>query len=584
MDENVDLELFLEFIQPEGTLDLVFLRLMLALSVIAVLSSLVAFRRSLKRREEIRDRYRSSRAEVMPSVDDIERELTGRADHITETIPPMLLVLGLLGTFIGVGLAVNSGANLFEGAAASGELEQLSGAGRDMAVLLKKVGFQFKTSVWGIFGNVTIGLVATFFVVLRKMRARRLYKIIVVELKELQNDRKKKEEERETLAAKVQTAQSVNLAAVVGRLDALYEQLARLPAAALTMREAANEMAAAGKGLRSSVDTLDMAIHALSDDNKKFLESARDEIKGATNRLTKTFETSMKTFETTVSTTLEESAGTISKAGTDLAASVTSMKETIEKMGDDNAKALREGNANITAATEDLGTKLETSMGSFQEATDKTLNKMTSDLGSQTEAIKGAVEKSRKSMDGGLTNLNDNVTASLNELKTQLDGTLTGLDNKLDGRLGALQQGIASMTDTTQKLFKVMKRMDGMNAAVRHNLVEARQHMEEQAGQFLKGRADLVEGVSALFGVEFATLTSAINKTNQLLSEAANQRSDLGASSGQLLALHKEISEELRRLERMERDLGALKQLQHEANKARTEHALTVATDDHLHR
>ena len=63
-------------------------------------------------------------------------------------MPGLLLVIGLLGTFVGLGIALNKASEI---------LQQAQGAGMDQAMgnlmgMMEGLGTKFKTSTWGIIG------------------------------------------------------------------------------------------------------------------------------------------------------------------------------------------------------------------------------------------------------------------------------------------------------------------------------------------------------------------------------------------------------------------------------------------------
>lgn len=90
------------------------------------------------------------------SVTDLWHAVATKSEKLTEIMPSMLLVVGLLGTFLGLGLALNHASHIL------GQSNALSPAGaassmQDLMGLLQGLGTKFKTSTWGI----------TFFLLLK---------------------------------------------------------------------------------------------------------------------------------------------------------------------------------------------------------------------------------------------------------------------------------------------------------------------------------------------------------------------------------------------------------------------------------
>lgn len=85
------------------------------------------------------------------SVTDIWNAVATSPEKLAEIMPGLLLVVGLLGTFLGLGLALNHASHIL------GQSNALSASGaassmQDLLGLLQGLGTKFKTSTWGITG------------------------------------------------------------------------------------------------------------------------------------------------------------------------------------------------------------------------------------------------------------------------------------------------------------------------------------------------------------------------------------------------------------------------------------------------
>lgn len=82
------------------------------------------------------------------SVHDLSEAIATPAEKLAEVMPGILLILGLLGTFIGLGLALNNASALLtQASSASGDLDGMMLRLMDM---LQGLGAKFKSSTWGI--------------------------------------------------------------------------------------------------------------------------------------------------------------------------------------------------------------------------------------------------------------------------------------------------------------------------------------------------------------------------------------------------------------------------------------------------
>lgn len=96
------------------------------------------------------------------SVTDLWHAVATKSEKLTEIMPGMLLVVGLLGTFLGLGLALNHASHIL------GQANALSPTGaassmQDLMGLLQGLGTKFKTSTWGIFFFLLLKVWSSWF-------------------------------------------------------------------------------------------------------------------------------------------------------------------------------------------------------------------------------------------------------------------------------------------------------------------------------------------------------------------------------------------------------------------------------------
>lgn len=95
------------------------------------------------------------------SVTDLWHAVATGPEKLAEVMPGLLLVVGLLGTFLGLGLALNHASNILgqpDAMSASGAADSM----KDLLGLLQGLGTKFKTSTWGISGFVLLKIWSEF--------------------------------------------------------------------------------------------------------------------------------------------------------------------------------------------------------------------------------------------------------------------------------------------------------------------------------------------------------------------------------------------------------------------------------------
>ncbi|MFM5209341.1 methyl-accepting chemotaxis protein [Aeromonas hydrophila] len=89
------------------------------------------------------------------SVTDLWHAVATAPEKVADIMPGMLLVVGLLGTFLGLGMALNHASNIL-GQPDAMNASSAASSMHDLLGLLQGLGTKFKTSTWGICGFVLL--------------------------------------------------------------------------------------------------------------------------------------------------------------------------------------------------------------------------------------------------------------------------------------------------------------------------------------------------------------------------------------------------------------------------------------------
>lgn len=88
-------------------------------------------------------------------VTDLFHIVATRSEKLAEVMPGMLLIVGLLGTFIGLGLALDKASSIL-GASNAMDAAGAADGLQNMLGMLQGLGTKFKTSTWGITGFILL--------------------------------------------------------------------------------------------------------------------------------------------------------------------------------------------------------------------------------------------------------------------------------------------------------------------------------------------------------------------------------------------------------------------------------------------
>ncbi|WP_343737569.1 hypothetical protein [Achromobacter sp.] len=90
------------------------------------------------------------------SVGELSHAVASGWERLASNMPGLLLIVGLLGTFLGLGLALDKASSILQGSDDS--MKAMSGSLAELTGMMKDLGAKFKTSTWGIVAFITIKL------------------------------------------------------------------------------------------------------------------------------------------------------------------------------------------------------------------------------------------------------------------------------------------------------------------------------------------------------------------------------------------------------------------------------------------
>lgn len=89
------------------------------------------------------------------SVHDLSETVSTTAEKIAGIMPGMLLVVGLLGTFLGLGMALDHASTILQ-KSGNASVGAMGGAMQDLTAMMQGLGTKFKTSTWGIMAFILL--------------------------------------------------------------------------------------------------------------------------------------------------------------------------------------------------------------------------------------------------------------------------------------------------------------------------------------------------------------------------------------------------------------------------------------------
>ncbi|MCO8170777.1 hypothetical protein NJC40_23720 [Pseudomonas sp. 21LCFQ02] len=90
------------------------------------------------------------------SISELSHALASLPERIVANMPGLLLIFGLLGTFLGLGMALDKASGVLQGSGDS--LNAMSDSLAQLTGMMKDLGSKFKTSTWGIIAFIVLKL------------------------------------------------------------------------------------------------------------------------------------------------------------------------------------------------------------------------------------------------------------------------------------------------------------------------------------------------------------------------------------------------------------------------------------------
>lgn len=90
------------------------------------------------------------------SVMEISEAVATPSEKLADIMPGMILIIGLLGTFLGLGLALDKASSILNGANA---LNDIDASMVELTGMMKDLGTKFKTSTWGLLAFILLKMI-----------------------------------------------------------------------------------------------------------------------------------------------------------------------------------------------------------------------------------------------------------------------------------------------------------------------------------------------------------------------------------------------------------------------------------------
>lgn len=383
------------------------------------------------------------------SVTDLWHAVATAPEKLAEIMPGMLLVVGLLGTFIGLGLALNHASNILGQAnalsagAAADSMQNLMG-------LLQGLGTKFKTSTWGILGFVLLKIWSE----LTRFEEKRLTWVIGKVKAELEN---RKQGQSAAASARQEALLTKIGDATNGIVGGMAQQIALLiQNQKVLQRHAMQQIEQSTKEIREDLGHVHAETHAMSAAMAQFTTGTQGVVENMADAAQR-----MAGGADKVGTGASELVGAIrafEEQFTDVLDKVRKdLGTAIHDMSTQASSTLERGSAQLGDATREISTAL----GVLSEDVKQTMGEV---KGSIEKAL-GIQKKAAEAFTASNVALTENIAMTTNTVEKLAKPIEDGLQSISNSSLNMRNLG-KTWEKSAESLKEVVVHLDGLPAAL----------------------------------------------------------------------------------------------------------------------
>ena len=385
------------------------------------------------------------------SVTDLWHAVATAPEKLAEIMPGMLLVVGLLGTFLGLGLALNHASNIL------GQADALSASGaansmQDLLGLLQGLGTKFKTSTWGIAGFILLKIWSE----LTRFEEKRLTWVIGKVKVELES-RKQEQSLAEVVKQKALFDQIDGASSKI--VTGLAEQIAQLMESNKSLHQHTQEYS--DRKIKDIRDDLGK-IHAVTQITSAAMAQFTEGTQGVVENMAEAAQRMA-----VASQSMADGAGKVGAGANELVSAINTFKSQFTEVLDNVRKDLGAAIHNMSTQASETLERGSTQLGNATREISTALGVLSSDVKETMGEVKTSINKALEIQQRAA----NEFTVSSGSLNENIAAT-TEMVSKLTR---PIEDGLRSVSDSGQHMRGIGKSLDksiGSMERIATNLVE----------------------------------------------------------------------------------------------------------------
>jgi hypothetical protein len=393
------------------------------------------------------------------NITDLWHAVATWQENLAEMMPNLMLVVGLLGTFLGLGVALNHATNILtkpDALSATGTADSMG----DLVKLLQGLGTKFKTSTWGIMGFILLRITSEF----NRHDEHRLTWVIHKVQRELTAKRTGEEAER-TARRQEQFDKLAEFADRIAHAFAknLTEGFARHGnLETMLIQSQTDDFCSAIGGLAGDSRATRQAMKDFTDRTGDVIEGMRDgagQIAESASKLTQTVGELQARMERLLADTDKNLSASIASMSSAAQVTLKQGAEQLAHSSDSIANVLNSLSVNLQQTMNDVKESLKTA----NERTEKSANALVETTRMMSETLVSSDERSQKlgsDINSSLTGVAEvgrhirNVADRIDALPDKISGAVRH-DQPTESPIADLSARLQPLADVPQRLCKI---------------------------------------------------------------------------------------------------------------------------------
>ncbi|KDP87805.1 hypothetical protein CF70_034395 [Cupriavidus sp. SK-3] len=401
-------------------------------------------------------------AEAAPvSLAEMSDVVASRAEKAIEVMPGVLLILGLLGTFLGLGIALNDASAMLS--KPQPDSAAMAGTMQGLTHMMEGLGTKFRTSAWGILFFLLLKVISTF----TRHEERRLnwcsakLNEILQRARQASGERDSRMQDSmiqamESIGKQFATAIGAQTAELQVPLQAVAKATAGTVTAIAEIRDSAVAQLASAKEMQLAVKKTQEAMEHFvqaNDANIQAMSEAGKKMAAGAVKVAASAEALCKGVDT-----FEKGIGEVVVGlKRDLSQNIGDMNDSFQENLRSMAEELKSTTANISSAVDALKGSVSLTMGKIEQTMAKATAQQNGAIGEFTE-ISTTLQKVVMTMQGTIDKVATNIQMGLKAVSesglrmSSMEKRFDGLIEQCNGMIAISEKAVNSGADQAKDL------------------------------------------------------------------------------------------------------------------------------------